>query len=89
MASISASELKIKGVSLIKEHLASESEAIITVRGKKQYVVMDINHYNYLRKCELEVALYEARSDVKNGKVVVESVAEHIARVINEGRPDL
>ncbi len=81
MASITANELKTKGVSSIKEHLADEPEAVITVRGKRQYVVMDINHYNYLRECELEAALLEAKADVSSGNVVVEGVAAHIARI--------
>ena len=81
MAAITANDLKTKGISSIKEQLANEPEAIITVRGEKKFVVMDINHYNYLRECELEAALLEARADLKDGKVVVESVAEHIARI--------
>lgn len=81
MASITANELKTKGISSIKDHLANEPEVAITVRGKKQYVVMEMAHYNYLRECELETALLEARADVNSGKVIVESVAEHIARI--------
>jgi len=81
MACITANDLKTKGISSIKEQLANEPEAIITVRGEKKFVVMDINQYNYLRECELEAALLEAKSDVTNGRVVTESVAEHIARV--------
>jgi len=81
MASITANDLKTKGISSIKEHLSNEPEAIITVRGEKKFVVMDIDHYNYLRECELEAALLEAKADVNSGKVITESVAEHIARI--------
>ena len=81
MASITANELKTKGVSLIKNCLAHEPEAVITVRGKKKYVVMDMAYYNYLRECELEAALLEAKTDINSGRVIVESVAEHIARI--------
>jgi len=81
MATITANDLKTKGISSIREQLANEPEAVITVRGEKKFVVMDINHYNYLRECELEAAVLEARADLKDGKVVVESVAEHIARI--------
>ena len=81
MASITANELKTKGVSLIKSCLTNEPEAIITVRGKRKYVVMDMAHYNYLRECELEAALVEAKADISSGRVITESVAEHIARI--------
>ncbi len=81
MASITANELKTKGVSLIKSCLTHEPEAIITVRGKKKYVVMDMAYYNYLRECELEAALLEAKTDIISGRVIIESVAEHIARI--------
>lgn len=81
MGTIAANDLKTRGVASISDQLAEETEAVITVRGKKRYVVMDIDHYQYLRECELEAALLEAREDVKEGRVVTESVAEHIKRL--------
>jgi len=83
MNTITANELKTKGISSIIKQLAEGSEAVITVRGKEQYVVMDIDHYQYLRECELEAALLEAQTDVKDGNVIMESVADHIARITN------
>jgi len=61
--------------------LADKQELVITVRGKEKYVVMDMEHYNYLRGCELDTALHETRSDYKKGKFVTESVEKHIKRV--------
>ena len=81
---ITANELKTKGVASIGEHLAKNHEAMITVRGQKRFVVMDIKHYNYLRECELEAALLEAKNDVKSGNYIVEDVEKHIARLRNE-----
>lgn len=81
MGSIAANDLKIRGVALISEQLGEAPEAIITVRGKNRYVVMDIEHYQYLRECELEAALLEAREDVKASRVVSESVADHLKRL--------
>lgn len=81
MGTIAANDLKTRGVASISEQLAENLEAIITVRGKSRYVVMDIDQYHYLRECELEAALMEAREDVKAGRVVTESVAEHIKRL--------
>ncbi len=83
MGTIAANDLKTRGVASISEQLAEAPEAIITVRGKSRYVVMDIEHYQYLRDCELEAALLEAREDVKAGRVVTESVADHIKRLTN------
>jgi hypothetical protein len=81
MGIIAANELKTRGVSSISEQLAEEPEAFITVRGKKRYVVMDIEHFQYLRECELEAALLEARADLETGRVVVESVEDHMKRL--------
>lgn len=81
MGAIAANDLKTRGVASIREQLAENPEAIITVRGKSRYVVMDIEQYQYLRECELEAALLEAREDVKAGRVVTESVADHIKRL--------
>lgn len=79
--SITANELKTKGVSIIENNLDNNNELIITVRGKKSYVVMNMEHYNYLRECELEAALHQAKADVASGDYVVESVDDHIKRI--------
>lgn len=84
MGTISANDLKTKGISFIGEQLAEAPEAIITVRGKSRYVVMDLEHYQYLRECELEAALLEARRDIEEGRVVQETVAEHIKRLTDD-----
>ncbi|MGB9498233.1 MAG: type II toxin-antitoxin system prevent-host-death family antitoxin [Dissulfuribacterales bacterium] len=82
--SISANKLKTKGVSAIETGLGQTREVIITVRGKERFVVMDMEHYNYLRECELEAALHQARADVNAGDFITESVDDHIKRVIDE-----
>ncbi len=81
MNTISANQLKTHGVSVLAEGLKNEPEAMITVRGKDQYVVMRIEHYHYLREMELEAALLEARRDMKNGDVIHESAEAHVSRV--------
>ncbi|MDH4224759.1 MAG: type II toxin-antitoxin system Phd/YefM family antitoxin, partial [Deltaproteobacteria bacterium] len=58
-----------------------QPEAVITVRGKDRFVVMDIAHYQYLRTCELEAALAETRSDMAAGRTVRESAEAHVARL--------
>ncbi len=82
--SITANDLKTKGVSAIQSNLDGSRELIITVRGKESYVVMNIEHYNYLRECELEAALHQAKADVEAGDYVIESVNDHIQRILND-----
>ena len=84
MKAISANELKTRGVSSIESALEGEDEAVISVRGKERYVVMDLGTYNRLRVCELEAALYQARREVSEGKGIEESVDEHLARIRND-----
>jgi len=54
--SITANEVKQKGVSIFKEILEKFDEVVIEVRGKKKYVVMDIERYKPLRALELDDA---------------------------------
>ena len=81
MNSITPNELKTKGVSVVENALQSDDEAIITVRGKDKYVIIDMNKYNKLRDYELEIALLEARADVAKGRVQRESVTAHMKRI--------
>lgn len=85
MSAISANNLKTKGVSAIVEALAQSPEAIVSVRGKDRFVVMDIGHYRYLRECELATALAESQADLAASRFVIESAEAHVARVI--GKP--
>ena len=79
--SITANELKTKGVSALEEATASGDEAFITVRGKQRFVVVSVEHYNYLRECELEAAIAETHRDIQQGKVENETVEEHLKRI--------
>ncbi len=78
---ITANDLKTKGVTILTDETADGTEVIITVRGKNKFVVLPIAKYNYLRECELEAAVLEAKRDVKEGKFVKESVEKHIKRI--------
>ncbi len=81
MATQTANDLKTKGIAAIEDALAKQPEAIVSVRGKERFVVMDIAQYHYLRECELEAALAETHADVKAGRFVKESPAAHIKRI--------
>ena len=65
--------------------LANQPEAIISVRGKERFVVMDMEHYHYLRECELEAALAQTRVDLAEGRFVKESPEAHLARLKASG----
>ncbi len=87
MNPISANDLKTRGVGAIEQALQDQTEAAVTVRGEVKYVVMDKEHYQYLRECELEAALAESKADLDAGRFVKENVAQHLRRIakINKG----
>lgn len=86
MKTISANDLKTRGVSIIQRALERDSEVLISVRGKDRYVVMDLEEFNRLRVCELEAALYETRQQIAAGDFIEESVEEHMARIKAEAK---
>jgi hypothetical protein len=86
VTSISANDLKTKGVAAIEAALAGQPEAVVSVRGKDRFVVMDLAHYHYLRECELDAALAQTRADLAAGRFVEESPEEHLKRI--EALPD-
>ena len=81
MNNISANELKTKGVSAIQAVLDQQTEAVISVRGKQRFVVMDVAHYQYLRECELSAAIIESKADIAEGRFIKESAEAHLARL--------
>ena len=76
MNTITANDLKTKGISCI-----TGKETLITVHGKTQYVVLDIDLYERFREAELEVAVLQAKRDIENGDFIHESVRDHIKRI--------
>ena len=81
MPPLTANDLKTRGVAAIEALLATQPEAMISVRGKERFVVMDVAHYHYLRECELDAALAQSQADMAAGRYVVESVPQHMARL--------
>ena len=86
---ITANELKIKGIKALEEHLKDQKEIGITVRGKTKYVAMTIEQYDYMREIELTQAYEQVMKEVAEGKYVVETASEHIARIWPEIKPIL
>ena len=81
MTHLSANDLKTKGIAAIEVILATQPEAMISVRGKERFVVMDVTHYHYLRECELDAALAQSRADAAAGRSVIETAVQHMARL--------
>ncbi|MGE4286400.1 MAG: type II toxin-antitoxin system prevent-host-death family antitoxin [Phycisphaerae bacterium] len=80
MTTITSNELKTKGVSQIKRALEKDFEAVITVRGKAKYVVMDVERYDEVREMELDAAIAASRADIAAGRCYT-GLEEHFARI--------
>lgn len=80
---VSANDVKKKGVSLFGEILEKFDELTINVRGKDKYVVIDIERYKQLRENELDVAYIKAMQDMQNGNYKTQSADEHIKELMN------
>jgi len=81
MQSLTANDIKTRGVAAIEESLVHQPEAMIYVRGKERFVVMAVAQYQYLRECELDAALAQSQADVAAGRYVVESAQQHMTRL--------
>jgi len=81
MPALTANDLKTRGVAAIEDSLAGQPEAVISVRGKERFVVMEVAQYHYLRECELDAALAQSRADEAAGRYVAESAQAHMARL--------
>ena len=86
MSTISANDLKTKGVSIIESALQTSPEVSISVRGATRYVVMELAQYQYLRECELTAALAEVQSDLASGNTIQESPEAHVQRIRSQAR---
>ena len=84
MNTVTANELKTRGISAVEDLLETEEEVIISVRGVPKYVLMDLEKYARLRESELDMAIKEAKADYEAGRVVTESVDDHMTRVTDE-----
>lgn len=84
MSAVTANELKTRGISAVEEALKTEEQVTISVRGVDKYVVMGLEKYARIREAELEMAVREARADYLAGRTAVESVDDHMKRVVDE-----
>jgi len=75
---VNANEIKRHGVSLFDKLFEKVDDIIISVRGKKKYVVIDYEEYKKYREYQLDKAYEEVMEDIKNGNYKVVSAEEHI-----------
>lgn len=81
---INANDVKTKGVSIFGTLLEKFDELIINVRGKNQYIVLDIERYKELRANELDLAYLKSLQDIEKGNYKTQSANEHIEEIKNE-----
>ena len=81
---ITANELKIKGVNILSDNVIQNNTAVITVHGKKKYMILDVAYYEYLQECELERAINDSKNDIQNGDFKEMTAKEHINQLKNE-----
>jgi len=86
---ISANEIKQRGVSFFDALLDKFDELIINVRGKDKYVVLDIERYKEFRANELDLAYMRTMQDIEQGKYKRQSAKEHIAELELELKDEL
>jgi len=65
---ISANEVKTKGVSAFEPLLEEFGEVIINVRGKDKYCVIPIDEYEEYRAYKLDKAYREVMKDIDEGR---------------------
>lgn len=78
---ITANELKTKGISVVEEAMKTYSRAVISVRGKRKYIMLPLEDYETLQEDSLTLAIRESEEDIKNGRYTVGSVEDHLKEV--------
>jgi len=64
---ITANEVKTKGVSVFDTMIDKFSEVVINVRGKNKYCVIPFEEYEAYRAYKLDMAHQEVMKDVEEG----------------------
>ncbi len=64
---VTASEVKVKGVSIFDKLLDEFSDVVINVRGKDKYCVISFDEYEVYRAFKLEQAHKEVMEDIDEG----------------------
>ena len=83
---ITANDLKTRGIKAIEENLNGHNEVGITVHGRVKYIAMTVEQYDQMRAAELDAAYAQVMNDIDQGKYTIETVDEHIARLVTPKR---
>jgi hypothetical protein len=78
---ISANTIKTKGISFINKFIKNKNKVIVSVSGKKKYVILPIEEYEHIRDLEIEQAVKQAEDDYNNNRYIAESAEEHFKRI--------
>jgi PHD/YefM family antitoxin component YafN of YafNO toxin-antitoxin module len=81
---ISASEIKKRGVSIFDKFLDEFSEIVINVRGKNKYLVIPFEDYEDYRKYKLEKAYQEVKKDIEEGRFEKITTDEELDKYFEE-----
>ncbi len=79
---ITAADLRTKGISYLDSLITDNDEAIITVRGKKKYFIRKIKESDCQMSPELEKAWKEAQEDIAAGRYYSDGAEAHIKRIM-------
>ncbi len=82
---LSLQDLKRTGFAKLKQMFSNEPDILIQERGRDACVLVNIEHYNYLRQCELEIALINAKKEITEGKYS-EGADQHIGYLENASK---
>ena len=78
---ITANELKTRGISAVEELIKHAGEVFVSVRGKKKFVILSIEEYERLKEAELESIVRQAEKEYLQGDYVTETAEEHFKRL--------
>ena len=78
---VTASEVKAKGVSIFDKLLDGFSEVVINVRGKDKYCVIPFEEYEDFRAFKLEKARNEVMQDIKKKGQYHTSLEKHFSAI--------
>jgi len=81
---ITANDVKTKGVSVFDKMLQKVDELVINVRGKDKYVVIDIERYKAFRESELDIAHMKVMQDIENGNYKTQTASQHTKELLRE-----
>jgi hypothetical protein len=80
MTTITANELKTRGIGHVESLMKNDDEVGVTVRGKLQYVILPTERYGAAREAEILQAWRETEEAVANGNYTT-SIDEHLKRL--------